>query len=230
METPATIRTALRQGDWTTSIDLKDAYFHIPIHQSSKRYLRFVLKETSYQFQALCFAFIHSTVPIHQGVQTSISTNPLERVQPIPLSRRMVHRGSVKGIDDKSYGVHSKEVPRTPSNDHHDEIRDNTHRVFLGMDLNLLDITVKPAESKLSDTTLYSALSYKKTPLRAYLRLLGHMASLEKMIPLARLRIRPIQYHLAEHWLTTSKDMMQKYQKPWRSSQQRSGGRTRRTH
>ena len=38
------------------------------------------------------------------------------------------------------------------------------------------------------------------------------MASLEKMIPLSRLGISSIQYHLAEHWLT-SEDMMQKIPK-----------------
>ena len=32
METPETIRTSLQQGEWVTSIDLRDAYFHIPIH------------------------------------------------------------------------------------------------------------------------------------------------------------------------------------------------------
>ena len=31
METPETIRTSLQIGEWVTSIDFKDAYFHIPI-------------------------------------------------------------------------------------------------------------------------------------------------------------------------------------------------------
>ena len=31
METPETIRTSLQQGEWVTSIDFKDTYFHIPI-------------------------------------------------------------------------------------------------------------------------------------------------------------------------------------------------------
>ena len=32
METPETIRTSLQVGEWVTSIDFKDTYFHIPIH------------------------------------------------------------------------------------------------------------------------------------------------------------------------------------------------------
>ena len=41
METPATISASLRRGEYTTSIDLKDAYFHIPMARSSRKFLRF---------------------------------------------------------------------------------------------------------------------------------------------------------------------------------------------
>ena len=41
METPETIRTSLQQGEWVTSVDFKDAYFHIPIQEQSRKYLRF---------------------------------------------------------------------------------------------------------------------------------------------------------------------------------------------
>ena len=33
METPETIRTSLQRGEWVTSVDSKDAYFHIPIQE-----------------------------------------------------------------------------------------------------------------------------------------------------------------------------------------------------
>jgi len=32
------IRASIIQGDWTVSIDLSDAYFHIPIHQYFRRF------------------------------------------------------------------------------------------------------------------------------------------------------------------------------------------------
>ena len=55
METPETIRTSLQAGEWVTSIDFKDAYFHIPIHNQSRKYMRFHLQGRSYQFKALPF-------------------------------------------------------------------------------------------------------------------------------------------------------------------------------
>ena len=62
METPETIRTSLQSGEWVTSIDFKDAYFHIPIHSQSRKYMRFHLQGRSYQFKALPFGL--STAPM----------------------------------------------------------------------------------------------------------------------------------------------------------------------
>ena len=55
METAQTVRRALRKGMWVFSIDLKDAYFHIPIHPASRKYLRICLDKEVYQFKALPF-------------------------------------------------------------------------------------------------------------------------------------------------------------------------------
>ena len=44
METPETIRTSLQTGEWVTSIDFKNAYFHIPIQNQSSKYLRFYVQ------------------------------------------------------------------------------------------------------------------------------------------------------------------------------------------
>ena len=53
METPETIRTSLQAGEWVTSIDFKDTYFHIPIHSQFRKYMRFHVQV--HQFKALPF-------------------------------------------------------------------------------------------------------------------------------------------------------------------------------
>ena len=55
-------RTSLQQGEWITSIDFKDAYFHIPIQEQSRKYLRFHVQGQTYQFKALPFGL--STAPL----------------------------------------------------------------------------------------------------------------------------------------------------------------------
>ena len=62
METPDTISTSLRAGEWVTSIYFKDAHFHIPIQSQSRKYMYFHVQGQFYQFKALQFGL--STAPI----------------------------------------------------------------------------------------------------------------------------------------------------------------------
>ena len=48
-------RDILSQGDHLCKLDLKDAYLSLPIHESSRRYLRFSWQETLYEYMALPF-------------------------------------------------------------------------------------------------------------------------------------------------------------------------------
>ena len=61
METPNSVLLSVRKNDFLASIDLKDAYFQIPVHPSSRKLLRFVSNDTVYQFKSLCFGL--STAP-----------------------------------------------------------------------------------------------------------------------------------------------------------------------
>ena len=62
METPESIRASLWKGEWLTSIDLTDAYLHVPIHTYSQKYLRFHHKGVTYQFVSLPFGL--ATAPL----------------------------------------------------------------------------------------------------------------------------------------------------------------------
>ena len=55
METPESIRASLVPGEWVSSIDLADAYLHIPIHPNSRKYLRFCHRSQVFQFTSLPF-------------------------------------------------------------------------------------------------------------------------------------------------------------------------------
>ena len=48
METVASVMLSVREGDFLASLDLKDAYFQIPIHPSSRKLLRFTSEGTVY--------------------------------------------------------------------------------------------------------------------------------------------------------------------------------------
>jgi len=55
METARSVRMALRPGDHATSLDLRDAYFHVSMHRTTWKYLRFVWRGKVYQFVSLPF-------------------------------------------------------------------------------------------------------------------------------------------------------------------------------
>ena len=55
MDTAEHVRTSLQVGQWLTSIDLKDAYLHVPIHPGYRKFLRIQVLGRVYQFRVLPF-------------------------------------------------------------------------------------------------------------------------------------------------------------------------------
>ena len=62
METAENIEDSLQQGEWVISLDLTDAYFHIPIHPRFQKYLHFNVGNRSYQFTALPFGHLDTSL------------------------------------------------------------------------------------------------------------------------------------------------------------------------
>ena len=55
METVKSVRQAMKLNDWAVSIDLTDAYRHVPIHPQSRKYLCLVHEDQVFHFTALLF-------------------------------------------------------------------------------------------------------------------------------------------------------------------------------
>ena len=55
MENLSSIKTLLKQGDFMTKLNLKDAYLTIAMNPQSQKFLRFIWKGKTYQFKALPF-------------------------------------------------------------------------------------------------------------------------------------------------------------------------------
>ena len=60
METQRKVKDAIQLNHWVFSLDLMDAYLHVPIHRRSRKYLRFTLRGRVYQFKALPFGLTTS--------------------------------------------------------------------------------------------------------------------------------------------------------------------------
>ena len=72
METSASVLQSLRPGDWMVSLDLQDAYLQVPVHPSSRHYLRFCVGTSVLQFRTLCYG-LSSAPQVFTRVMASIS-------------------------------------------------------------------------------------------------------------------------------------------------------------
>lgn len=55
MDTLIQVINLVNINDWAISLNLKDAYLHIPMHPNNRKYLRFYVQGKVYQFKAMSF-------------------------------------------------------------------------------------------------------------------------------------------------------------------------------
>lgn len=56
MEKLEAIIPSLEEGDWISDLDLQDAYFHIAIHLTHRKYLHFTMGQYHFQYGILPFS------------------------------------------------------------------------------------------------------------------------------------------------------------------------------
>ena len=62
----------VRPSDWFTSIDLKDTYFHVPIIQRHRKFLRFSFRRAQYQYNRLPFGYLLASHTFSKCVETAL--------------------------------------------------------------------------------------------------------------------------------------------------------------
>ena len=63
---------SVSQGDWLASFDFREACIPVPVHPASRPFLRFLLRDMVYQFQALCFG-LSTAPPVFTWVMAPVS-------------------------------------------------------------------------------------------------------------------------------------------------------------
>ena len=204
METPETIRTSLQQGEWVTSIDFKDAYFHIPIQEQSRKYLRFHIQGQTYQFKALPFGL--STAPmefiiIAKEVKVMAIQKGIRIHQYLDdwLVRATSHRVClqhtqvlVKMCQDLGWLVNIEKSELEPKQVFN----------FVGYQFDLESGRVRPTPDwwQSLQEKILELISLPTYSVREFMSLIGLSTATEKQVPLGRLHMRPIQWHLKSNW------------------------------
>ena len=116
METPNSVLLAARKNDFLALIDLKDAYFQIPVHPSSRKLLCFVSNGTVYQFKALCFRL--ATAPqVFTSFHGSFVLGSLPRRLPATITGRLADPVLLGGQDKAT----RQPIPHTLQLPHHSD-------------------------------------------------------------------------------------------------------------
>ncbi|XP_070210298.1 uncharacterized protein [Littorina saxatilis] len=204
METPASVREALRPLDWVTSIDLTDAYFHILMHRSDRKWLRFLWGDRVFQFRALPFGL--SLAPWiftmivrqlcalvrQQGIRLRVYLDDWLVLNQLESLCDQHTRIVLQTARDLGFSVNQGKSDLVPSQQF----------TYLGMVFDTRAWTVCPAQrriDKLQDL-VRSLSSLRHAPVRVLASLQGQMESMSTLIPLGRVHKRPFQAFLNSAW------------------------------
>ena len=198
METVASVLLSVREGDFLASLDLKDAYFQIPIHPSSRKLLRFTSEGMVYQFRALCFVL--STAPqVFTRVFAAVSAwahshgvRPLRYLDDLlilaPLEREAKQDVQSLASLCRTLGI--------VINEKSDLVPSQTAK-YLGMTIDTEAGKVFPSLARVEKflTVAESFCAMDAPPAQLWQVILGHLASLKRLVPHG-----PLQWHLKAHW------------------------------
>ena len=204
METVSSILESMAEGEWMVSLDLKDAYFQVPIHPRSRRYMRFVWQGTIYQFRVLCFGL--ATAPqVFTKVMAPVSA--WAHRLGIPL-RRYLDDLLISGPSEASCIENTRALLQLCSrvgiwvNFAKSDLSPSQRKQFLGMVLDTVGALVFPSPDRVSRFQVVARqfLTDKAPPVSLWRSLLGHLASLVRLVPGGRLRMRALQWCLKRNW------------------------------
>ena len=204
METVASVIASVREGDFLASIDLKDAYFQIPVHQASRKFLRLFVGGVVYQFKVLCFGL--STAPqVFTRVFAAVSA--WAHARGIRLLRYLddwliLASSEAKARQDVQELVLFCHNLGIVINKEKSDLEPSQMANYLGMVIDTEAARVYPAVARVDKFLAVAErfLQLTNPHARLWQVLLGHLASLEKFVPHGRLRMRSLQWCLKQAW------------------------------
>ena len=214
METLQSILPASQAGSWLASIDLKDAYFHVPIIKEHWKYLRFCILGQHLQYKVTPFGLspaprLFTRVVLAliawlrlQGVRLHAYLDDILLVGSSPEETLRALRLTIETFVQAGFTINLKKSDLTPSQD----------LVYIGgrfrTDLGMVFLPQDRAAALQKAILSFSRVGALR-PAQLWLQLLGLMAATISVVAHARLHMRPIQWHLKHRW-TAKEDPLTK--------------------
>ena len=204
METLRSILPMLRPGDWTVSIDLKDAYHHIPIAIGSRALLGFVSGGKLYRFRALPFG-LKPAPRLFTRIVTCVAA--FLRQQGLRIfcyldDWLLVANSRARLLDQLDFLLRKVQELGFLVNWEKSELTPTQHPTFLGAAIDIPAELARPSPDRI-DTIIAAATRLRlrrRAPARSWLQFLGYLASLVDVLQDCRLLMRPFQFHLLKFY------------------------------
>ena len=200
MEGMKEVKTLLHKGDLMAKIDLKDAYWSVPIGNESRKFLRFQRNGNIWEFLVMAFGLGPAPRTFTKLMKVPISILRRLQVRIVVYLDDMLLMGAdqweiqmardttVYLLENLGFTINWEKSILTPS-----------HKCeFLGMNLDSLTMTVTLPEEKIQDliSTCRETLLTKDLCLRDTARLIGKLYATAPAISQAPLQLRSLQQNL----------------------------------
>ena len=199
---------SVRRGDWFTTVDLRDAYFHIPIHREHRKYLRFHFQGKAYEHKVLPFGLLLAPRTFTKCMDAALA--PLRR-QGVRIasylddwlicapSERQVRRDTEVVLAHlRRLGLNREKSCLIPS-------RTVTY-LGLVLDSNVMRASLTPKRLSVLREHLSRFSVMKQVTMKFGRRLLGLLAAGTQAVPLGLLHMRPLQQWFARHRVSPLED------------------------
>ena len=185
------------QGEWFTSIDLKDAYFHVPIHPEHRKYLRFAFQGQAYQFAVLPFGISLAPRIFTRCMRAALTSLCLAGVKILPyLDDWLICAPSFREAEQVTSRVLAHiEALGMSVNLEKSLLLPTQQTTFLGISLDSVSMQARPTMQRVEKihSLLRSFRLGAMLTVVTWLRLIGMLTSVSAITPLGLLHLRPLQ-------------------------------------
>ena len=199
MEGPKQLKDLLRENNLMVKIDLKDAYFSIPLHLETQKYVRFQWKGNLYQFLCLCFGLGSAS-----RIFTKLLKIPISILQKINIwliiyldDILIMLRSLEEILMSRDTAIFQLQHLGFAINLQKSKLEPNTKLEFSEVEMSLVGMTMYLPGKKVTDITnqCNKLLSEENTTLRELTSLIGKLISTYQAVLPAPLHFRSLQMH-----------------------------------
>lgn len=188
---------SIRPGDWFTTVDLQDAYFHIPIKPGHQKYLRFAFQGKGYEFRVLPFGLSLAPRVFTKCMDAILATLRLNGIRVLNYLDDWLICAESPGQALQHTELVTDHLSRLGLKVNHAKSQLTPAQVarYLGLSLDARSMTAVLSDDRVSSISACLDLFQlgRALPVVTFQKLLGLMAAASQSLPLGLLHMRPLQ-------------------------------------